>query len=68
MEGDEENDGPRFSFVGLLKDLLAIFSRKLKREQKKKKRVEKKKKTARTTEILQARRSHFIPLPPDNRK
>ena len=77
MEGDEretphedgeEHDGPRFSFMGLIRDLLAVFARKRKRREMKKKRSEKKKRVANTSQILQARRSTFIPLPPESKK
>ncbi|MEP6621775.1 MAG: hypothetical protein ABJE47_20780 [bacterium] len=54
--------------MSLIRDLLDLFSRKRKNREMKKKRSAKKKKVARTSEILQARRSSFIPLPPGEKK
>ena len=53
--------------MSLLSDLLALLARKVKRREMKKKRSEKKKNTQRTSEILEARRSKYIKLPPDEK-
>ncbi len=53
--------------MSLLSDLFALLARKVKRREMKKKRSDKKKKTQRTSEILEARRSKYAPLPPDEK-
>ena len=52
----------------VLKRMLGIFSRRRKNRGLKKRRSAKREQTARTSKVLHARQSAFIPMPPDKKK